>query len=76
MDDEAIDFEELEFHSLIRSHVVSINFLTIKSVFQVCFLLFTLLYAISFSIIQYFKTRTDSDELYADEGDYFVYRIS
>lgn len=41
-----------------------------------CILIFLALYAVSFQIVQFFKTRTDNDELYAGEEDFFVYRIS
>ncbi|KAI6242887.1 hypothetical protein M3Y99_00197900 [Aphelenchoides fujianensis] len=62
-EEEAIAFEEDEFHGFIRTQVV-------------CLMLFLALYGISFLLIQYFKTRSDSDELYAGDEDFFVYRVS
>ncbi len=43
---------------------------------QICALLFIFLYLISFSIIRFLRLRSDSDELYAGDEDFFVYRVS
>ncbi|KAI1702262.1 LMBR1-like membrane protein domain-containing protein [Ditylenchus destructor] len=61
--DEALDFQELEFYGFIRKHLI-------------CLLLFVFLYLTSFSIIRLLKTRSDNDELYAGDEDFFVYRVS
>jgi hypothetical protein len=61
--DDSIDFEETEFHSFVRKHIVIL-------------LLFVIIYLISFYIIRYLKTKTDNDELYAGDEDFIVYRIS
>jgi hypothetical protein len=62
-EEETIDFEEIQFHDFIRTHTI-------------CILLYLTLYFISFSIIRFFKTRSDNDELYAGDEDFFVYRVS
>nr|CAD2169109.1 unnamed protein product [Meloidogyne enterolobii] len=54
---------ELQFYGLIRRHLI-------------CLIVFTFFYAISFCLIRYIKTRSDNDELYAGDEDYYVYRIS
>ena len=84
--EEAVEFDENEdaFHDYIRTQIVSANSLQINCknnskncrIFQVCLIIFLALYGISFAIIQYYKTRSDSDELYAGDEDFFVYRIS
>ncbi|KAI6196981.1 hypothetical protein M3Y94_01171700 [Aphelenchoides besseyi] len=63
MEEEAVEFEDDEFHAFIRTQVV-------------CLILFLALYGISFLLIQYFKSHSDSDELYAGDEDFFVYRVS
>ncbi|CAD5211504.1 unnamed protein product [Bursaphelenchus okinawaensis] len=63
MDEEILEFEEIEFHNFIRKHVV-------------CLLFLIGLYFLSFQIIQRFKTRSDNDDLYAGDEDFIVYRIS
>ncbi|KAI6208058.1 LMBR1-like region [Aphelenchoides besseyi] len=63
MEEEAVEFEDDEFHGFIRTQVV-------------CLILFLTLYGISFLLIQYFKSHSDSDELYAGDEDFFVYRVS
>ncbi|TKR77521.1 hypothetical protein L596_018477 [Steinernema carpocapsae] len=61
--DEEFRRKEAEFHSFVRQHII-------------CLLLFIALYLISYAIIRYWKTRSDNDELYSGDEDYFVYRIS
>ncbi|CAD5215855.1 unnamed protein product [Bursaphelenchus xylophilus] len=63
MEEEILEFEEIEFHNFIRKHVV-------------CLLFLIGLYFLSFQIIQRFKTRSDNDDLYSGDEDFIVYRIS
>uniref|UniRef100_A0A1I7YL72 LMBR1-like membrane protein n=1 Tax=Steinernema glaseri TaxID=37863 RepID=A0A1I7YL72_9BILA len=61
--DEEFRRAEAEFHAFVRQHII-------------CFLVFIALYLTSYAFIRYWKTRSDNDELYSGDEDYFVYRIS
>ncbi|KAK0416651.1 hypothetical protein QR680_012609 [Steinernema hermaphroditum] len=61
--DEEFRLAEAEFHAFVRQHII-------------CFLVFIALYLTSYAFIKYWKTRSDNDELYSGDEDYFVYRIS
>lgn len=57
------DETEKRFYEFVRQHLI-------------CFLLFIFLYLISYSVLRYFKKRSDYDELYAGKEDFFVFRTS
>ncbi|MFH4980971.1 hypothetical protein AB6A40_007680 [Gnathostoma spinigerum] len=63
IEDSQIAEHEERFHQFIRQHII-------------CLLFFIILYLISYSIIRLLKGRSDHDELYADNEDFFVFRIS
>uniref|UniRef100_A0A0K0FC43 LIMR family protein (inferred by orthology to a C. elegans protein) n=1 Tax=Strongyloides venezuelensis TaxID=75913 RepID=A0A0K0FC43_STRVS len=55
--------EEEAFHDSVRVQII-------------CLLVYILFYLCSYSVIRYFRTRSDFDELYSGDEDYFVYRIA
>ncbi|KAL3102044.1 hypothetical protein niasHS_003453 [Heterodera schachtii] len=61
--EEYLDPEAEEFYGFIRKHLI-------------CALFFLFSYMLSYTIIQYVKLRSDNDELYAGDEDYFVFRVS
>uniref|UniRef100_A0A0N4ZXF9 LMBR1-like membrane protein n=1 Tax=Parastrongyloides trichosuri TaxID=131310 RepID=A0A0N4ZXF9_PARTI len=54
---------EEAFHDSVRVQII-------------CLLVYILFYLSSYSIIRYYRTRSDYDELYSGDEDYFVYRIA
>ncbi|CEF65032.1 LMBR1-like membrane protein domain and Lipocalin-1 receptor family-containing protein [Strongyloides ratti] len=55
--------EEEAFHDSVRVQII-------------CLLVYILFYLCSYSVIRYYRTRSDFDELYSGDEDYFVYRIA
>ncbi|VDD86555.1 unnamed protein product [Enterobius vermicularis] len=63
MAEDYTDENERRFYEFVRQHLIY-------------FLLFIFLYLISYSLLRYFKKRSDYDELYAGKEDFFVFRTS
>ncbi|VDM60055.1 unnamed protein product [Angiostrongylus costaricensis] len=60
---DALEKQEREFHEFVRQQII-------------CLIIFISLYLLSYWMISLFKSKSESDSLYAGDEDYFVYRIS